>query len=81
MVERKFLIGGFNAAYKNIAASRLKVGDESMSEIRLWVTAKGNLPHLSYIFRKPKPLGKYFKTDACYVTGAIIFIEVQRSNE
>ena len=44
------LIDGFNAECKNIAASFLKVGDESMSAIRFRTTAKGNLPHLSYIF-------------------------------
>ena len=28
-----------------------------MSAIRFQTTAKGNLLHLSYIFRKPEPLG------------------------
>ena len=55
--REKLLSDGFNTACKNIAASFLKVGDESMSAIRFWTTAKGNLPHLSYIFRKPDPLG------------------------
>ena len=59
----------------------LKLGDESMSAIRFWTTAKGNLPHLSYIFRKPEPLGTKFKTVACSVTGALIFNEVQRGKE
>ena len=67
---------GFNAAYKNIAAIFLKVGDESMSENRFRTTDQGNLPHLSYIFRKPDPLGTEFKKVACYVTGALLFIEV-----
>ena len=53
----KLIFDGFNTAYKNIAASFFKVGDESMSAIRFRTTAKGNLPHLSYIFRKPDPLG------------------------
>ena len=53
----KHLFDGFNTASKNIAASFLKVGDESMSAIWFWTTAKVNLPHLSYIFRKPEPLG------------------------
>ena len=43
----KLLFDGFNTAYKNIAASFLKVGDESMSAIRFRTMAKGNLPHLS----------------------------------
>ena len=75
------LIDGFNVACKNISASYLKVGDESMSAIRFRTTAKGNLTHLSYIFCNTEPLGKYFKTVACYVTGDLIFIEVDIGNE
>ena len=77
----KHLFDGFNTACKNIAASFLKVGDESMSAICFRKTAKGNLPHLSYIFRKLEPLGTNFKTVACSVTGALLFIEVQRGKE
>ena len=47
----ELLFYGFNTACKNIAASFLNVGDDSMSAIRFQTTAKGNLPHLSYIFR------------------------------
>ena len=75
------LIAGFNAACKNIAASFLKVGDESMGAIRFRTTAKGNLPHLSYILLKPEPLGTEFNTVACSVTGDLIFIELQRGKE
>ena len=75
------LINGFNAACNNIAASFLKVGDESMSAIRFWKTAKGNLPHLFYILRNPEPLGIEFKTVVYYVTGALLFIEVQKGKE
>ena len=60
----KLLFDGFNTACKNISASFLKVGDESMSVTRFRTTAKGNLPHLSYIFRKPEPLGTKFNTVA-----------------
>ena len=52
-----------------------------MSAILFRTTEKGNLPHLSYIFRKPELLGTKFKTVACYVTGALLFIEVQREKE
>ena len=58
---------------KNIAASFLNGGD-SMSAIRFRTTAKGNLPHLSYILRKPEPLGTEFNTVDCSVTGALISI-------
>ena len=77
----KHLFDGFNIASKNIAASFLKVGDESMSAIRFRTTSKGNLPHLSYIFRKPEPLGTKFNTVACSVTWTLILIEVQRRKE
>ena len=75
------LIDAFNEAFKNIAASFLKVGDESMSAIRFWTTAEGNLPHLSYIFHKLEPLGTEFNTVSCSGTGAFLFINVQRGKE
>ena len=46
-------IYGFNEVCKNIAASYLKVGNESMSAIYFWNTEKGDLPNLSYILHKP----------------------------
>ena len=55
------LFDGFNTACNNIAATFFKVGYESMSAIRFWTMAKVNLPHLSYIFRKPEPLVAEFK--------------------
>ena len=75
------LIDDLNEACKNISASSLKVGDESMSAISFWTTEKGNLPHLSYNLCKSDPLGTEFKTLACSVTGAFLFIEVQRWKE
>ena len=50
------LIYGFNEAYSNIAASYLKVRDESMSAMQFSTTSKEDLPHLSYIFCNPEPL-------------------------
>ena len=76
-----FLIDGFNESCNNIAASYLKVGDYSMSEISFQTAAKGNLPHLSYILRNMDPLGKEFKTVTCSVTGYLMFIEVHRGKE
>ena len=68
------LIYGFNEASNNIAASYLKVGDDSMSAIRFWTEAKGNLTHFSYILCKKDPLGTKFNTVACSVTGSLISI-------
>ena len=50
--KSKLLFNGFNGLCNNIAASYLKIGDESMRAIHFWTEAKRNLPHLSYIFRK-----------------------------
>ena len=52
-----------------------------MSAIRFRTTTKENLPHLSYIFRKPEQLGTYFKTVTCYVTGDLLSIEEQMGEE
>ena len=67
--------------FNNIASSYLKVDDESLSSIRFRNTVKGGLPHLSYIFFNPEPLGKEFNTVACYVTGGFLFIEIHRGKE
>ena len=69
-----FSVNAFNAAFKNIADSSLKVWDESMIEIRFRTTAKRKLPHLSYIFRKPEPMGEALNTVSSYVTENLIFI-------
>ena len=73
----KLLIYGFNKACSNIAASHLKVRDESMSAIQFRTTSKGDLPHLSYISCNPEPLGAEFNTVACSVTGSLLFLEIQ----
>ena len=75
------LINGFNDACNIIDTSYMKVGDESMSAIRFQMTAKGDLPHLSCILRKPDPLGTDFRTVACSVTWALLLIELQRRKE
>ena len=42
---------------------------------------KENLPHFSYIFHKPDPLGTDFNTVDCYITGSLILIEAQIVNK
>ena len=59
----------------------MKVGNESMSVISFQTRVKGNLPHFSYIFRKLEPLVIDFKIVVCSITGALIFIELQRGKE
>ena len=54
----KSLLDGFNNnRKKNIASSIDIVLDESMSPFRPRTTSSSLLPNLSFIFRKPKPLG------------------------
>ena len=38
----------------------------------------GNLPHFSYIKRKPKSLGSELKTIACDLLGIMLYLEIQR---
>ena len=62
-------------------ASSLKVGGEFIGVINFRTTKNGNLPPLSYIFRKLDPLGGKFKTVACSVTGSFLFIGLHRGKE
>ena len=75
------LIDGLNKACKYISASYLDVGDDSMIAIRFQTTVKGDLPHLSYILRKTKPLGVELNTIVCSVTGSLVFIEINIEKE
>ena len=67
----------FNAAFKNIDASYLKVDNEIICMLGFINTENGNLTHLYYIFHKSEPLGMGFHTELCYFTGVLIFIEIQ----
>ena len=57
---------------KHIAASSTKVFDESMSAFCPQSTKRGDLPNISYIKRKPEPLGTEFKVTCCSKTGKSI---------
>ena len=74
----RLLIYGFNVACSNIAASYLKVVDESMNAIRFHTTSEENLPHFYYIVCKQDQLGTDFKTVACSVTVSLIFLDIHR---
>ena len=63
-------VNGYNKSRKDwIAASVMKVLDESMSAWCPQSTKTGGLPHLSFILRKPEPLGTEFKCVCCSETG------------
>lgn len=73
------LIKDFNAnRKKEIAASSIKVLDESMSAFKPRTTPTGGLPNISFIQRKPEPLGTEFKTVACGKLGVMLYLEIQR---
>jgi hypothetical protein len=64
------LIDKFNENRGNIvAASVIKLLDESMSAWRPRKSKTGGLPNLSFILRQPEPLGTEFKSMACSETG------------
>ena len=64
---------------KKVRTSNVRVADESMSAFRPRTTKHGNLPHLSFIKRKPEDLGTELKTAACPELGIMEYIEIQRS--
>lgn len=41
----------------------------------------GGLPHISFVKRKPRPLGTEFKNVACAETGVMLHLELQRGKE
>ena len=87
----QYAVDKFNQNRKQtICASRNITVDESMSPFRprTTKTGKGNeslgmpdLPHLSFIQRKPKPLGTEFKTAACAERRFHLHIEIQRGKD
>ena len=73
-------IDGFNENRRTrIQAPNDKVLDETMSAFRPTKTPKGDLPHLSYIARKPEPLGTEFKTLAAAYMGVFLHFHLCRS--
>jgi len=60
-----------NNRAKTVAASVIKLLDETMSAWRPRKDKTGGLPNISFILRKPEPLGTEFKSMACSVTGIL----------
>ena len=52
-----------------------------MSAIRFRTTPKGDLPHYSYIFRKPEPLGTEMKNVTCSRLGMMLHLEIKKGKE
>jgi hypothetical protein len=62
-----------NNRAKTVAASVIKLLDESMSAWRPRKDKTEGLPNISFILRKPEPLGTEFKSMACSLTGICLF--------
>jgi hypothetical protein len=72
-------IEGFNdVRLDKITTSLWDILDESMSSYRPRTTATGSLPNISFIFRKPEPLGTEFKCAACPIIGTMKCLKIQR---
>jgi Transposase IS4 len=68
----------YNLRWKiTVASSTIIVLDEGMSAFQPRATKTSKLPKLSFIKRKPKPLGTEFKMAACPVTKINLYLEVQ----
>lgn len=64
-----------------LQSSNYKVDDETISAFRPQTRKNGNLPHLSFIQRKPEDLGTEFKSCACGVLGMMLALELQRGKD
>lgn len=63
---------------RTVAAGCKRTLDESMCSWQPRISKYGGLPHLSFIARKPEPLGTEFKVLCCSETGCLLFIEIQK---
>jgi len=74
-----YMVEGFNANRKTtVSASFKKTLDEIMSGYRPRTSKLGGLPNISFILRKPRPLGTEFKVTCCSTTGMMLDVEIQR---
>lgn len=72
----------FNKTRKLLIASGSVVTlDELMSPFQPRTTKTSLLPVLSWIFRKPKPLGTEYKNAADTLTQVTLFLEIQRGKQ
>ena len=75
------LIDRFNESCRQISSGIGKTADESMSAIQFRNISKGYLPHYSYIFGKPEPLGTEMKNVACSRLGMMLHMDIQKEKE
>ena len=75
------MIDRFNESRRQIDSRVEKTEDESMSAIQFFTTPKVDLPHYSYIFRKPDPLGTDMKNVACLRLGMMLHLDIQKGEK
>ena len=66
---------------RTVITSKSLVIDESMSAFRPRTTARGGLPNISFVKRKPKPMGTEFKCAADGRHGLMLFLEIQEGKD
>ena len=71
-------VDAYNAnRLRTVHMSEVIVPDEAMSPFRPRTTADGGLAHISFIDRKPKPMGTEFKCVADGHHGLMLYLEIQ----
>ncbi|MGH7955347.1 MAG: hypothetical protein ACREOZ_05245, partial [Gloeomargaritales cyanobacterium] len=72
-------IQSFNNRMRALVKSSVwRILDESMSAWRPRTTDTGALPNISFVARKPEPLGTEFKAVCCPKTKVMLALEIQR---
>ena len=75
------LIEDFNEnRLRTVNISKLLVPDEAMSAFRPRTTSSSVLDHISYVDRKPKPMGTEFKCVCDGRSGLMIYLEIQEGS-
>lgn len=66
---------------EKVQSSNVRVAHESISALRPRIMKTGNLPHLSFVSRKPEDLGTEMKTATCPVLHIMEYIELVRGRK
>ena len=75
------LIYGFSELRRQISYGVGKTADALMSAMRFCTTPKEYLPHYSYIFMRPEPLGIETKNMDFYMLGTMLQLDIQQGKE
>ena len=78
---RKYMDSFTDHVKDSMYISSLVCLDESMSALVPRTTKSGNLPNLSYVERKPEPLGTEFKVAMDGLIGKALWLEIQEGTK